>query len=197
MRAFISIMTFYILTSCNNSDTQTIKGRQPETPNIDTTKTITKNPIASDTTIISKSTLTNLTVLVLPPYDVIANEGISPDIQKYLENTILSDTTLKLIKFPYRELMNVSYQNVFDEKYCKPITDKIKTDIIIMSKIDQTTGTGNMATDKWSFEIKIYNTKTGNQKISTLTANNLTSAEIEKLIKSKQQDLFAESKNNR
>ena len=183
MRTFISIVTFTILTSCNNSDTQTIKDGQTKTPDI-------------DTTIIPKATLTNLTVLVLPPYDAIANEGISPDIQKYIEWLFTTDTTFRLMKFPYRQLMNVSYQNVFDKKYCTPITDKIKTDIIIMSKIDQTIGTGNMTTDKWNFKIKIYNTKTGNQTVSNLAADNLTSGEIENLIKSRRQELFTEIKNN-
>lgn len=199
MRAFISILTFITLSSCNNSDTQTIKDGQTETLAIDTTKTNIKTAIAvsSDTTIIPKSTLTNLAVLILPPYDMIANAGISPDIQKYLESIFTTDTTLRLIKFPYRRLMNVSYQNVFDNKYCKPITDKIKTDIIIMSKLDQSTGTGDMTTDKWNFEIKIYNTKTGKQKISSLTGENLTSSEIENLINFKQQELFSETKNNR
>ena len=199
MRTFISIVTFTILTSCNNLDTQTIKDGQTETLAIDTTKKIIKDTIAisSDTSIIPKSALTNLTVLVLPPYDAIANEGISPNIQKYIENVFTTDTTFRLIKFPYRRLMNVSYQNVFDKKYCSPITDKIKTDVIIMSKLDQSTGTGNMTTDKWNFKIKIYNTRTGSQKLSNLNTNNLTSGEIENLIKSKQQELFSEAKNNR
>jgi hypothetical protein len=199
MRTFISIVTFTILTSCNNLDTQTIKDRQTETLAIDTTKKIIKDTIAisSDMSIIPKSALTNITVLVLPPYDAIANEGISPNIQKYIENVFTTDTTFRLIKFPYRRLMNVSYQNVFDKKYCSPITDKIKTDVIIMSKLDQSTGTGKMTTDKWNFKIKVYNTRTGSQKLSNLNTNNLTSGEIENLIKSKQQELFSEAKNNR
>jgi hypothetical protein len=199
MKTIISIVTFTIFISCNNSNTQTIKDGQTETPAIGTTKKNIKNTISvsSDTTKISKSTLTNLSVLVLPPYDEIANEGISPDIQKYIESVFTTDTTLKLIKFPYRLLINVSYQNVFDKKYCNPITDKIKTDIIIMSKLDLATGSGNMATDKWDFKIKIYNTKTGKQKISSLRAESLTSTEIENLINSKQQELFRETKNNR
>ncbi len=186
------------MTSCNNSDTQTFEVGQKEIVATDTTRIILKNTIAvSDTTIIPKLILTNVSVLVLPPYDAIANAGISPDIQKYLESIFTTDTTLKLIRFPYRRLMNVSYHNVFDKKYCSPITAKIKTDIIIMSKLDQATGTGNMITDKWNFKIKIYNTKTGNQKVSNLSADNLTSAEIENFIKSKQQGLLTEIKNNR
>ena len=137
----------------------------------------------------------NLSVLVLPPYDVIAGEGISPDIQEYIEKVIPNDVGLKLIKFPYRQLMNVPYQNVFDKKFCKPVMDKVQADIIIMSKIDQSQGTGDITTDKWDIQIKIYNTKTGNQQLSSLAFKKLTSKEIESFIRLKQADLFADIKN--
>jgi hypothetical protein len=78
MRTFFSIVTFAILISCNYSDTQITKDGQTEAPAKDTTKGIIKNTtaVSSDTTMMSKSTLTNLAVLILPPYDLIANEGV-------------------------------------------------------------------------------------------------------------------------
>lgn len=200
MRTFISIVTCTLLASCNNSNVRTIKDEKTDSSVVNTTKTNIRTTIAasSDTTKIPESTLTNhLTVLVLPPYDLIANEGISPDIQNYLESIFKTDTTFTLIKFPYRRLINISYQNVFDKKYCSPIMNKIKTDIIIMSKIDQSIGTGNMITDRWNLKIKIFNTETGLQKLSNLNTNNLTRDEIENLLRSKQQELFRETKNTR
>jgi len=199
MRTFFSIVVIFFLTSCNNSGTQTIKDGQKATSAIDTTKKniVNTTDVSSDTTIIPKSTLTKFKILVLPPYDAIANEGISPNIKKYVEDIFTTDTTFRLLQFPYKRLMNVSYQNVFDKKYCSPITDRIETDIIIMAKLDQVTGTGNMTTDKWNFKIKIYNTRTGIEKLSNLNANNLTSSQIENLITSRRQELFNETKNNR
>jgi hypothetical protein len=84
------------------------------------------------------------TVLVLPPYDFIASEGISPDIQQYLENALQNNTSVKLIKFSYKKFMGVAYQNVFDKKYCRPILQKIKVKFIIMTKIEQAAKNGNM-----------------------------------------------------
>jgi hypothetical protein len=194
MRAFISIVTFIILTSCNNSDTQTIKGGQTEIPAIDTTKTNIKTSItvSSATAIIPKSTLENLTVLVLPPYDMIANEGISPDIQKYLEGELVKDPSLTVIKFPYKRLMNVPYQNVFDKKYCKPIIEKIKTDKIVMTKLDQVSRTGSMSTDKWNLAIRIYDTNNGKQINSKLVINELTNIEMKTVLSARHNELMTD-----
>jgi len=189
MRALFSFTILFFLACCNNSATTDTDKVQ-----VDTAK---PQQVSVDTIGRTKTSLTKLLILVLPPFDEIANEGISPDIQKILETTFSYDTAFTLIKFPYRQLMNVPYQNVFDKKYCKPITDKIKTDIILMTKLNQATQTGQMTRDKWNFQIKVYNTKTGRQFLSTVNGNNLTSTEIERLIKSKQQDLFTEIKNNR
>ena len=189
MKTLLTFTIFFLSASCNNSirtDIDKVKA--------DTTKS---QQVLTDTITKTKAALTKLSVLVLPPFDEIANEGISPNIQMLLEATFSNDTAFTLIKFPYRQLMNVPYQNVFDKKYCKPITDKIKTDIILMTKLNQATRTGQMANDKWNLQIKVYNTKTGGQFLSTVNGNNLTNAEIEKLIKSRRQELFAEMKNNR
>ena len=199
MRTLCAISLFVFLTSCNNSNTKQNTSQQTDIKSTDTTKQISNNKPADfqDSSIVNNQTLAKSSVLVLPPYDLIANEGISPDVQKYIENIITNDTTFKLIRFPYRQLNNVPYQNIYDKKYCGSITEKLSTDFIIMSKLDHTTNTGNMTTDKWNFAIKIYNTKTGSQKISTVTANNLTGMRIKELITSRQQELFTEMKNNR
>lgn len=189
MRTLFTLSILFLLASCNNSVTNESDKVQGDA--------IKLQQAVVDSTTKSKASLAKLSVLVLPPFDEIANEGISPNIQKILERTFSNETGFTLIKFPSRQLMNVQYQHVFDKKYCSPITDKIKTDIIIMSKLDQVTRTGNMTTDTWNFKIKIYNIRTGSQKLSTLNTNSLTSSEIENLIKSRQQELFSETKNNR
>jgi hypothetical protein len=148
----------------------------------------------SDTTsvIASQSLQRKLSVIVLPPFDKIANEGISPDVQKYLEMEIAKDTSLTVIKFPYRDLMNIPYHNVFDKKYCKPLTDKIETDIIVMTKLEQEERTGQMGSDKWNLLIRIYDVAADEQINSEVTGVNLTDAEIADLIKERQRDLVSE-----
>ncbi|MGZ4059335.1 MAG: hypothetical protein ACXVPU_09915, partial [Bacteroidia bacterium] len=187
---YISII--FSLTACSNSEIKTDK--------IIRTDSLFKNNVreTKDTITNKKLAKSKLSVIVLPPYDEIANEGISPDIQKFLETEISKDTNLTLIKFPYKQLMNIPYSNVFDKKYCKPIADKLKVDIIVMSKIIIIARTNDMTADIWSLKIKIYNPNTGIQINSSLTADNSagTGNEIKKVIADNQITLTTEIKNN-
>jgi hypothetical protein len=136
------------------------------------------------------------TVLILPPFDEMANAGISPDIQKYLEDEFAKDSSIILIKFPLRKLMKVPYQMIFDKMFCKPIIDKIKTDIIIMSKLDQVTPVGTLFNNKWIVRFRIYNTNSENQINSSIYADSLTSDELKKFIESNRDQLIREIRNN-
>jgi hypothetical protein len=133
-----------------------------------------------------------LSVLVLPPYDEIANAGISPDVQQYLEQQIAADTNLSLVKFSFKEFMNVAYTNVYDKKYCQPIVDKRKTDVIIMSKLDQIISTGKMDKDKWSLSLRIYNTNTGTQTDSKIELSKVESENMQTILAGKQEQLRRE-----
>jgi hypothetical protein len=125
-------------------------------------------------------------VFVLTPYDEISNRGISPDIQHCIENILVLNDSIDLIPFSIKKMTGIEYQNIYDKKYCKPILDKLKTDFIILSKIDLRTQTGKMSSDTWDFEIRIYDINRGLQ-FNSLKGQNLTSKEmcdyIEKNIK--------------
>jgi len=94
------------------------------------------------------------TVLVLIPFDIMANAGGSPNISDCLESELSKNNTIKVITFPYKKLMGVPYQQVFDKNYCTPILEKINVDLIIMSKLDNDKVTGGLHYDIWSFKIK-------------------------------------------
>jgi hypothetical protein len=163
----------------------------------DTSTEVVHTPAArnTDTSGIEKATWLlpyKLTVLVLPPYDEIANAGISPAVQKYLEAQIDNDTNLSLINFSYKQFMNVSYQNVYDKKYCQPIIDKRKTDVIVMSKLDLVTPAGKMDKDKWNLSLRIYNTNTGKQSDSKIVLTNVAGADLQRILASKQEQLRTE-----
>jgi hypothetical protein len=66
---------------------------------------------------------------------------------------------------------------------------------IIMTKIEQAAKNGNMIADKWNCSIKIYNTVTGKQMLSSLKGNELTSSELETHIQTHLQVLIADIKN--
>lgn len=137
-----------------------------------------------------------LSVLVLPPYDLIANAGISPDVQEYLEDEIAKDTNLVLIKFPYKKLMNVEIHNVYDKKYCGAVLEHVKADVLIMTKLDNVRLAGKMDEDKWNLSIRIYNANTGVQTDSEVVLENLPGGKFEETIAANQEKITAEIKSS-
>lgn len=187
MKPAACLLFLFILFSCNNSKKETGDNKPGDAPAVPGTGS--KKYIPKDTSVAAQN---KPTVLVFPPHDLIANEGISPDVQKYLQAVLAKDTGSALIKFPYKQLMGAPYQHVFDKKYCAPILDKVKADVVIMSKIEQVKRNGRMDTDEWNLQLKIYNTRTGSQKISSLQLARATIAGMEHYIQVKAADLFAE-----
>lgn len=119
-----------------------------------------------------------LSILVLPPYDEIANAGISPDVQKHLESAFAKDTNIVLIHFSYKQFMNVAYQNIYDKKYCQPIVDKVRPDVIIMTKLELVLRQGKMSEDLWNIKFRIYNVASGKQYDSIVETDGITFNEI-------------------
>ncbi len=191
MKKLFYILLIVSLNACNHSDSVINENKQ-----IDPISKKDK-PVIAELIVNTNSPQTKFSVIVLPPYDEIANAGISPDIQRYLETEISKDTSFALFKFPYKQLVGVFYQNIYDKKYCNPIVNKTKADIIIMTKLDQIARTGKMSTDKWNFQIKIYNVKADKQISSTVRGKELMDSEIQKLLSERLHDLMTEIKNNR
>lgn len=98
MKTLIQISVILFLISCTNTNNPKKNSSQV---GIDTAKVDT---FSSNNSLKTIPNWNHLRVLVLPPFDEIANAGISPDIQKYLESEIIKDTNLILIKFPLRQL---------------------------------------------------------------------------------------------
>jgi hypothetical protein len=126
------------------------------------------------------------TVLVLIPFDIMANAGRSPNISDCLESELSKNNTIKVIPFPYKKLMGVPYQQVFDKNYCTSILEKINVDLIIMSKLDNDKVTGGLHYDIWSFKIKIFDVKKNKQIDSQLFGNKIT---FEKVCGKVEQDI--------
>jgi|GEM_PF-7132215 len=133
-------------------------------------------------------------LIVLPAYDKISNRGISPKIQKTIETQLQTSTEFILIDFPSKDLMHVPYQNVFDKRYCKPITDNINCDIIIMSKLELVKKTGNISTDLWNVRFKIYNVNSNKQIDSQIRIDSLSSSEITNNLEENRSNLLKEIK---
>lgn len=130
------------------------------------------------------------TVLVLPPYDLNANGGFSPEIQDILEKNFKYNSEIDLIKFPFKKLKHTPYQNVYDKKYCKLILEKLNVDFIVMSKINLKDIL--IQNKKWDLSFRIYNVKTNQQIDSKLKGKDLSYTQIEYKVKSNYQILVDE-----
>jgi hypothetical protein len=176
------ILVALILISCQNHSSTCYKNSQTENA-----KTIFPK----------RDTIHNkLTVLILPPYDEILNEGISPEIQKYLITEFGKDSSITLLKFPYKELNGIPYYMVFDKKFCKPIIDNVNTDIILMSKLDLVSRTESTQTCKWKVQFRNYNVRSDIQINSSVLLDSLTDEELKAKIHLIKNQLIKEIINN-
>lgn len=129
------------------------------------------------------STDSTIKVLVLPPHDLIANIGASPDIRQMIERSLTGTQQLSVLPFPFRQLMGVRYQMAFDKKYCRPILEKVDCDIIIMSQII-TDNERKPGIWPWSYKIRVYNVRTGRQ-LSSVHGDDLKAEDFQKDIYNK------------
>ena len=90
---------------------------------------------------------------------------------------------IKVKPFPYKALMGVTYQGVFDKKYCPPIIQKVDVDFLILTRFDRSNDAFLIDSTRWGYEVKIVNTKTMEQTKSIHAHDLKEYVEIEKHIK--------------
>jgi len=94
------------------------------------------------------------------------------DFNRTIESEISKKEGFTIVPFPNRKLLGVTFQGVFDKKYCIPIIEKIDVDYIIMTRFLGNLREGIEIIEEaeedviWGYEIKILNIKSMNQKIS-------------------------------
>lgn len=105
------------------------------------------------------------------------------DFNPVIENELNKFENIHVKPFPYKALMGVPYQGVFDKKYCPPIIEKVDVDFLILTRFDRGNGELNLTEMKWGYELRIVNTETLEQ-INSIHAHNLEDyPEIERHIK--------------
>ena len=109
-----------------------------------------------------------LKVLVLPPYDQVANRGASPHTQKMLEVVFTDKPGFELVPFG-RKHYQTHYQNIFDKAYLGPILEVEKPDVILMSRLELIDWGDNMDESLWSLSLRYYESFTEEQFDSELT----------------------------
>lgn len=152
----------------------------------DSATTADQQPVAD--TPVRKDTV--IRVLVLPAYDEIANAGASPDMQALLGQALSGHDTVKVLPFPWKELMGVPYYMVFDKKYCAPILEKVSIEIIVMSRLI-TKNEHVPGIWPWDYEVKIYNAITHKQ-ISSIRGKDLAEQDFPGDINRQRNELIAD-----
>lgn len=94
------------------------------------------------------------------------------DFNPVIERELNTFETIDVKPFPYKTLMGVAYQGVFDKKYCPPIIEKVDADFLILTRFDKRYDELNRKPAKWGYELRIVNTKTLEQ-VNTISAHGL------------------------
>ncbi len=96
--------------------------------------------------------------------------NFNPTIESELNNY----KNIRVIPFPFKKLMGVPYQGVYDKKYCQPIIDKVNVDYLILTRFSDDT---DITQKTWGYQVKIVKTKTMDQ-VNSITAINLKSYDL-------------------
>ncbi len=176
---FLSLLAF---TSCNSTkekakDSIESKEEKIEANSIDTSKIMNEVNLSEGTQ--SIDTLEIIVVQCANGYEyAMHNYNFNPVV----ENELNKFENIKVTPFPLKTLMGVTYQGVFDKKYCPPIIEKVDVDFLILTRFDKPYGGFNRNQVKWGYELRIVDTETLEQ-VNTISAHGLNHySEIEKHI---------------
>lgn len=175
-------MVFLTTLSCNSTDKKESSSVDLKCNNVKTVQTenfITSSSDATQTQDLIADTLDVIVVQCANGYEyAIHNYDFNPIIESELDK--LENINVK--PFPFKTLMGISYQGVFDKKYCPPIIEKVNVDFFNINSFYKGYYEVTQSEMKWGYELRIVNTKTLEQ-INSITAYNLDGyKEIEKHI---------------
>jgi hypothetical protein len=143
-------------------------------PNINEENTIKKEGNITETNLdtlhIGKKNEDNrkITILVIQCSNGYEYSMFGYDFNPIIERELRRIENIEVIPFSLKKLMGVTYQGVYDRKYCKPILDKVDADYYIMTRFtgEYPPDTPNMSKMNWGYETKVLNTKSMQQIIS-------------------------------
>jgi hypothetical protein len=163
MKITFKIVFFIFFFSCNSKNEEqqktTIESKIQKNE-IDSTKV---DSIGKDS--IENEVKSNTKVIVLQ----CSNGYGHNDFNRTIESEISRKEGFTIVPFPNKKLLGVTFQGVYDKKYCIPIIEKLDVDFIIMTRFLGNIKEGSEPIHEnfiWGYEIKILNVKNMNQKIS-------------------------------
>ncbi|MFT5599828.1 MAG: hypothetical protein ACI9N1_000054 [Flavobacteriales bacterium] len=170
---FILIIFFCIGTSCNSSNSNKRESldstlKRDRISVLEFTDTV--NIHLDSVTIPNKiKTVDVLVVICYNGYEY-AMQGY--DFNPIIETELNKFESVNVIPFPYKTLMGVSYQGVFDIKYCDPIIEKVDVDYLVLTRFTGNRFQLNDKKENWGYETRIIDCKAMTQT-NSLKASNL------------------------
>lgn len=170
------------IIGCNSSEknkqnSNELKEERVETNSMDSIKYLNER-----VTLKGKKNIDTLEIIVVQCSNGYEYAMHNYDFNPIIENELNKFDNITVKPFPLKTLMGVSYQGVFDKKYCQPIIDKVDVDFLILTRFDERYMEQNSNKMKWGYELRIVNTKTLEQ-VNTISAYGLNDyLDIEKHI---------------
>ncbi len=169
---FLSVVT---IIGCNSTDNkESIVTEKKDSVLVDSSMVVNEETALTDTPKID--TLEIIVVQCANGYEYAMHNY---DFNPVVENELNKFENIKVKPFPLKTLMGVTYQGVFDKKYCPPIIEKVDVDFLILTRFDKRYDELNGNQMKWGYELRIVNTETLEQE-NTISAYDLNDySEIE------------------
>ena len=163
---FILSFTIFFLSACSNKKELKLDIKLSEEK--EKTAIILEEDSQTKNTLQKKEELENIKVMVIQ-----CSNGYEYGMHGYnfnplLERELSKFQNINVAPFPLKKLMGVSYQGVFDKKYCVPIIEKVDVDFLIMTQFTGSPFSLEPKERTWGYQTRILNTKTMQQINSIL-----------------------------
>ena len=176
---FLSLLNFTGCNSTNKKERNAIEGNDAriETAVNDFSKIVMDRDLLEDSPIIDP-----LEIIIVQCANGYEYAMHNYDFNPVIETALNKFEDIEVKPFPYKTLMGVPYQGVFDKKHCPPIIEKVDVDFLILTRFDKAYNELNSSQMKWGYELRIVKTETLKQE-NTISAHGLSDySEIEKHI---------------
>lgn len=179
----ILFLSLWTITGCNSTDKKEQTATEEKEENTESTFNDSSNIENEKSPLKETAIIDTLELIIVQCANGYEYAMHNYDFNPVIETELNKFKNIKVKPFPYKTLMGVAYQGVFDKKYCPPIIEKVDVDFLILTRFDKRYDELNRSKMKWGYELRIVKTETLEQ-INTISAYNLNDySEIEKHIK--------------
>jgi len=171
---FLITLVSFVL-SCNSTDKKTID-LTTVTNTIDTVEQVRGVELETINTVSKEAiidTIDTIEVMVIPCSNGYEYAMHNYDFNPIIESELNQFKNINVKPFPFKKLIGVPYQGVFDKKYCRPILENVDVDFLILTRFSEKYSRLTGVEKKWGYELRIVKSKTLEQ-LNSIKATNLS-----------------------